>query len=752
MMLPENILNTIQDFYETAPLPVAVCYIRENGIEFCYKNPSFLSLDLDEDEFSGLLRVSDTGMDYTVKDVDRAIRFEIHPLKIHKNTKDIFILWGQDLQTTGGPDHVLTTMSHEIRSPMQTVYGALEVLELEMQSSMTNLLPTIRTAKKSAGNVHEILDDILDLAKIQAGLFNLEDLEIPVRTLVAGIIEALQIRLGGKNISLGSQINDDVPAVIRGDPKRLRQILINLCSNAIKFTDEGRVLIKVSTKDAASGSDTKLQFEVSDTGIGISEQDISCLMTPFVQADNSISREYGGTGLGLSISARLIELMKGKLSIESKIGKGSTFLFTIPVEIVENISGDDSEIIHADIYNTLKGVKILSVEPHENAAREIQNSLEATGAHVLAVSTVKQAKEALSRHPFDIGIFEQGLPDGIGLDLIREMADQYPGMELLMYTAREDTGLFYDLQAIGANYLTKPASREGLRRKIAGLVRLDIQTRPKQDKPVLIVEDTLSVAEILKKQFDMIDITADFAINAKEAIEKMKNKIYSMVITDLHMPEMNGANLAGFIRDPDKNLKTPPDVPVIALSADVNPVHLNDKHFSLFQEYLIKPVSLGQLKRLFIRWEILQQSGPATARGQDTGITSGQTDMTGDDTLSSSLSPLSQNSDLQECLDIKKFEHQTGQSREEAYSLLRHFAETVEMRYEEIRHALSEEDIDKIHKESHSLKGAAVSACAKPLAKYCQDINATSDLQEIKTLLQKISQEANMIRKFVENL
>lgn len=435
----------------------------------------------------------------------------------------------------------LATMSHEIRTPMQAVYGLLELIGEEKPEQKIRSMVDI--AKTSASGLLEILDDILDMAKIDANKMELDEFEVPVRTLVRGTMEALAVKVQGKNVALVDDIAQDVPFVVMGDPKRLRQIIMNLTGNALKFTDSGNVTIRVTRAGKARKGSHKLtlRFEITDTGIGMSEDVCQRLFQPFSQADNSTSRKYGGTGLGLSICRRLIDLMGGRIGVTSHIGQGSTFWFEIPTEEV------DTSIVSTNL-PSLDGLSVLSVEDHPQGAKEIARALMSMGAKVESCPTYQEGLELITRRPFDVAVIDQGLPDGLGLDLIREAMDIRPYMGMIMYTVRDDIGMQHTLQSLGVTYLAKPASRVGLGTAVKDAAMKTARVAIDGPTRLLIAEDTASVREVLQRQLERLGVEADFVTDGRQALEAYYTGQYGIIITDLHMPEIDGYDLVAAVR------------------------------------------------------------------------------------------------------------------------------------------------------------------------------------------------------------
>lgn len=749
MILSDDDLTYLKRLYDHAPISICVVSPENEDTRPVYANPEFERGDYKTAE----TRNVDGQTSHIVLDSRLSkgpARFKVTELRLKGYHGPFFILWEVAEQDQSGTSSntFLTTMSHEIRSPMQAVFGMLELIDAESarhdQVPAKTIRPMINTAKNSASNVLEILDDVLDLAKMNAEMFDLDHYEIPLRTLVSGIIEALQVKTIDVPVELKQDIDETVPPVVKGDPKRLRQVLMNLCSNALKFTEQGSVTIRID--NLSKNPEAKhiiLRFEVIDTGIGIKPEVQKKLFSPFVQADSSTSRKYGGTGLGLSITNKLIEMMGGQIGIESEEGKGSNFWFEIPTSSVPIQDKSEAEQVFQS--NLLDGIKILSVEDHPRAAQEIKNSLESVGGTVTSVSNLTDARRTLAKTPFDVGIVDQGLPDGLGVELIREISQVYPAMELIMYTAREDTGLEYTLKTLGATYLSKPASREGLINTVKDLIKIDPDYSIDGKGKVLLVDDTQAVAEVFRQQFKSLKVDADYAQSGQDALEKMQKANYDMVITDFHMPGMDGVELAAKIRSGTHGLKTSSNTPVIALSADINIAQKNVYQEKGFQECLLKPVTLAQLNRLFFRWGIL------TATQKDPKQT-GDDDMTPttDTHPQVGLNAPGQSGHI----DFKALEERIGAVNQDTKNMLESFVKMTAPRVNELHSAYDNRDLKRLSDLAHSLKGAALSACAPKLAELGESLQAINEnnYSSAFPLLKEIETEIGEIQKTVESL
>lgn len=608
---------------------------------------------------------------------------------------------------------LLAMMSHEIRTPMQSVFGFLELMMLENPEDKMKTM--ITQAMGSASSVLEILDDILDVAKIDADKMALEKREIPLRTLVRGVLEALEPKIGAKKIRTFDDISPDVPRLVVGDPKRLRQILINLTGNAVKFTPEGDISIKVTVRKTMP---LTLRFEVRDTGIGIDADAQQKLFAPFVQADNSTSREYGGTGLGLSISKKLVNLMGGTIGLESEKGKGTCFYFDIPFP--DQVGSDQTKDLPG-----LDGLSILSVEPHPQAAQEIFSTLTFAGAQVQEANSVTDALSILAHRPFDVVLCEHSFQDSgsTGLDIIRYTAENWPRAGLVMYTSRDDPGLRQSLQSLGATYLEKPASRQGLCAAVAQkAIRQSGQADDHAGK-ILIVEDTESVRLLFKSQFAVLGCEADFATNGLEALDMMTVNDYALIVTDLHMPQLDGYGLIREIRNREAKSGNAEHIPVILLTADIQLSGYTAYMPLGFDECLLKPVSLGAIRQMLIRWNI---------------------PLGGVDELHGAVDLPDWTKNLT-LIDAKTLSEQMGALDDSAREMLLCFPDMCRSILDAIRENAENGNITALADAAHSMKGAARSAGAGKLGEQAEIVQ--KEAEEGRIDKEKIARLAEIFKK-----
>ncbi len=745
-----------------SPIATALISVSDEKIDIAYANKLFLELfpnDVPQELKDAITKRENVaalsltlakkggiGIVKITHDNDHAVVWIIDTSESHIATEEAEAL-------AQAKSNFLATMSHEIRSPMQSIYGFLELINEENISDKVRGMLT--TARKSSSELLEILDDILDLAKVEANKIELDDFETPIHTLARGVIEAMEVKVFSDSVKLETEIDDDVPFMIMGDPTRIRQILLNLIGNSIKFTERGFIRLLISAKTQhikLSEGEIGLRFEIEDTGIGMPKEAAEDLFKPFTQADSSTSRKYGGTGLGLSISHKLIEFMGGEIGVSSVEGMGSIFW----VEIPTRAANEQNSVELPD----LEGIAVLSIENQDCDASEVMSALSSMGATVVCASTYTDGIELVDQRPFDVAVVDQNLPDGLGIDILKYASKMRPFMGLILYTVYNDMGMQYSAKNIGAKYLAKPSSRFGLGEAVKAASKKMEGPDYKGPSKLLIAEDTEAVREVIKLQLEKLSIEADFVENGKEALKALDTNEYGVLVTDLHMPVMDGYELVKIIRDreggnDDKKMR----FPIIALTADVQIAQKQAYLAHGFDECLLKPVSLGQLKQLLIRWGVLKKERPdekQTEERYDAEDISGRLIETTVEKHSdvTTEEKQKQTSKLPPAVDRNAIIEQMGGLDKTSIGMLDMFIDMTQPYIEKIDRSFKNKDMHTLRENAHSLKGAARSACCPILGDLAEKIqNEAESNEEIKeSLIKDIEKEFLRVEKAIQAL